>query len=219
MNGILKYIKGRKDIYGENANAHNLLGTYSSLISAIMRSQGREATMIDNAIINAFIGGTDKGTQLLDELASAVKKFCEKLPYRYAVCKFDGCGGSTTSYWHTLDEVIDLVSAETFANNEMFGQLTCYDLVNGEDITAKIYHFIADNRNRYALVGTGGDYSGESDSLPDAILEACDWISNGISEYVEIYDRETGKCVWEGKRGSSSDETDVIIIFEEPKLT
>lgn len=212
MNGILKYIRDHKDIYGENADEYNLLGTYSSLIHSIMRSQGREVTMIDDVIIDAFIGGTDKGTQLLEELAKAVKQFCEKLPYRYAVCKFDGCGGSTTSYWHTLDEVIDLVDAETFADNEMFGLLPCYDLVNGENISDKIYHFIADNRKRYAVLGylpNGNENAKyETDSLDDAKTTAREMLSTCIESIV--YDREEGKHVYQ--IDDSTDEENAIFV-------
>lgn len=212
MNGILKYIRNHKDIYGENADGCNLLGQYSGLIHAIMRSQGREVTMIDDVIIDTFIGGTDKGTQLLEELASAVKKFCEKLPYRYAVCKFDGCGGSTTSYWHTLDEVIDLVDDETFAENEMFGQLPCYDLVNGENISDKIYHFIADDRKRYAVLGhlsyeETAKY--ETDSLDDAKSVAKDMLSSTCIE-VLVYDREDDKTVF--MADADTDEENAIFV-------
>lgn len=212
MNRIIKYIINHNDIYGENADAYNLLGTYSSLIHAIMRSQGREVTMIDDVIIDTFIGGTDKGTQLLDELAKAVKQFCEKLPYRYAVCKYDGCGGSTTSYWHTLDEVIDLVSAETFADNEMFGQLPCYDLVNGENITDKIYHFIADNRNRYAVLGYlsyDETTKYETDSLDDAKSVAKDMLSSNCIE-VLVYDREEDKTIFTAD--ATTDEDNAIFV-------
>jgi hypothetical protein len=212
MNGILRYIRNNKDIYGENADGCNLLGQYSGLIHAIMRSQGREVTMIDDVIIDTFIGGTDKGTQLLDELASAVKKFCEKLPYRYAVCKYDGCGGSTTSYWHTLDEVIDLVTAETFTDNEMFGQLPCYDLVNGENITDKIYHFIADNRKRYVVLGyLSYDETAkyETDSLDDAKSVAKDMLSSTCIE-VLVYDREDDKTVF--MADADTDEENAIFV-------
>ena len=214
MNGILKYIRNNKDIYGENADAYNLLGTYSALIHAIMRSQGREVTMIDDVIIDTFIGGTDDGTQLLEEIANAVKKFCEKLPYRYAVCKFDGCGGSNTSYFQTLDEVIDFVSDETFASNEMFGQLPCYDLVNGENITDKIYHFIADNRKRYAVLGyLSYDETAkyETDSLDDAKSTAKDMLSSTCIE-VLVYDREDDKTVF--MCDVNTDEENAMFVAE-----
>lgn len=75
--------------------------------------------------------------------------------------------------------------------------LACYDLLKGEHISENVYQYIhTNNYQRYALRGIDGEFRGDADTLEMAKAMAREWVDGGISEEVEVYDREENKWVW-----------------------
>lgn len=183
----------------QNKNANlkgNPVKIYYAFVELINAIIGKENTTDDDSIVDAFLSATTDSGNLLINLANSIGKFVKEMPYRYLIARFDGAGGYSPMPLKTLDEVIDYMDKETFFDEENFGQNPCYDLVNKENISEKIYQYINAGRKRFALLGEDGDYQDETDTLEDAKTMAHKWVDGGISLIVSVYDREENEWVW-----------------------
>ena len=169
---------------------------YKDLIKAIIGREDDTKQEVTDAMADAFLCGDPRAYHFFETIAKQVAEFVQQLPYRFYIDVFDGAGGGSPKVFKTLDELIDYVAEDTYFDEEQFGQLACYDLGKGEHISEKVYQYIKANRKRYALRGEDGDYQDEVDTLDEAKAMARDWVDGGISEEVEVYDREENEWVW-----------------------
>lgn len=200
MNGINQMFEHH---YGEKGCA---LGFDYVKLLETMAEQIHGKNECNNIFAKAFILGMDDSAKCFDALYKAFKQFIAFPAYRYAVSAFDGAGGARTHLFNELGEVINFVKGRTFADNEMFGQHVIYDLVGEKDISQEVCDRIIAESKRYAIVGEEGDMAGETDDIVSAYNTAAEWINNGISEYVYIYDRETAETIKEFERPYGSAE-------------
>lgn len=203
MNGITQMFKHH---YGDKGIT--LAFNYVKLLET-MAEQIHGDNECNNMFAKAFILGMDASAEFFDKLYKAFEQFIKYPAYHYAVAAFDGAGGARTHFFNDLNEVIDFIKERTFADNEMFGQHAIYDLVSKKHISQEVCDRIIAESKRYAIVGEYGDMAGEADDIVSAYNTAAEWINNGISEYVYIYDRETAETIKEFERPDGSAEIEV----------
>lgn len=170
---------------------------YKDLIKAIIGCEDDTKKDVTDAMADAFLCGDPRAYYFFETIANQVAEFVQQLPYRFYIDVYDGAGGGSPKVFKTLDELIDFVREKTFFDEEQFGMLACYDLLKGEHISENVYQYIhANNYQRYALRGIDGEFRGDADTLEMAKAMAREWVDGGISEEVEVYDREENKWVW-----------------------
>lgn len=177
-------------------NTMTMYCAYKDLIKAIIGCEDKTKQDVADAMADAFLCGDPRAYYFFETIAKQVAEFVQLLPYRFYIDVFDGAGGGSPKVFKTLDKLIDYVAADTYFDEEQFGQLACYDLGKDEHISERVYQYIQANRKRYALRGDDGNYQNEVDTLDEATAMARKWVYNGISEEVEVYDREENEWVW-----------------------